>query len=182
MDANRGTAQRRLLIGVPASEDARAAEVLAPPRPISSEPTRLERLAQNPTSMAARAFFNSPAAADVINTRASRAAEIPSSNGHTTARGIDAILEIPSRFGLGSCCHYGNTSLRWVSVFNRSAPAHGPSGIGGWAALVGFADPDGRVGFGYVMNQYRSGTPEHPDLRWPSLVEAIYASLGRQRV
>ena len=30
-------------IGVPASEDARAAEVLAPPRPASGEPTRLER-------------------------------------------------------------------------------------------------------------------------------------------
>jgi hypothetical protein len=43
---------------------------------------------------------------------------------------------------------------------------------------VGFADLDGRVGFGYVMNQYKTGTPQNPDLRWPVLVEAVYASLG----
>jgi hypothetical protein len=35
-------------------------------------------------------------------------------------------------------------------------------------------------GFGYVMNQYKTGTPRNPDLRWPVLVQAVYASLGAQ--
>ncbi|HEY5868276.1 MAG TPA: hypothetical protein VI542_22395, partial [Candidatus Tectomicrobia bacterium] len=42
----------------------------------------------------------------------------------------------------------------------------------GGGGSVGFADLDGRVGFGYVMNQYKTGTPRNPDLRWPVLVEA----------
>src|SRR5215470_8645446 len=200
-------------IGVPASEDARAAEVLAPPRPSSGEPTRLERLAQDPASMAARAFFNPPAATDVVNTRVWRAAEIPSSNGHTTARalariygalacggalgdvrllnastigaasveqscGIDAILEIPTRFGLGFMLplseHFVEVGFG-LQPFGPNARAFGHWGFGG---SVGFADPDGRIGFGYVMNQQKAGTPENPDLRWPGLVEAVYASLG----
>jgi hypothetical protein len=37
---------------------------------------------------------------------------------------------------------------------------------------------DGQVGFGYVMNQYQAGTPQHPDCRWQVLVEAVYESLG----
>jgi CubicO group peptidase (beta-lactamase class C family) len=44
----------------------------------------------------------------------------------------------------------------------------------------GLLDLDGRVGFGYVMNQYKTGTPRNPDLRWPVLVQAVYASLGAQ--
>ena len=200
-------------IGVPGSEDARAAEVLAAPRPASGEPTPLERLAQDPTSMAARAFFNPRAPTDVVNTRAWRAAEIPSSNGHTTARalariygalanggalegvrllstatidgaiveqscGMDAILELPSRFGLGFMLplreHFLECGLG-LQPFGPNARAFGHWGFGG---SVGFADPDGGVGFGYVMNQYKAGTSASPDLRWPSLVEAVYASLG----
>lgn len=200
-------------IGVPASEDARAAEMLAAPRPVSGEPTRMELLAQNPTSMAARAFLNPPRSTDVTNTRAWRAAEIPSSNGHTTARavariygalacggtldgirllsattidaaiveqsrGVDAILEFPSRFGLGFLLplreHFREAGLG-LQPFGPNARAFGHWGMGG---SVGFADPDGRVGFGYVMNQSQTGTPGNPDVRWPSLVEAVYAALG----
>jgi CubicO group peptidase (beta-lactamase class C family) len=200
-------------IGVPASEDARAAEMLAPPRPFSGEPTRMELLAQSPTSMAARAFLNPPRSTDVVNTRAWRAAEIPSSNGHTTARavariygalacggtldgirllsattidaaiveqsrGVDAILELPSRFGLGFLLplreHFHEAGLG-LQPFGPNARAFGHWGMGG---SVGFADPDGRVGFGYVMNQSLTGTPGNPDVRWPSLVEPVYAGLG----
>ena len=28
------------------------------------------------------------------------------------------------------------------------------------------------------MNQYQTGTLQHPDLRWPTLAEAVYTSLG----
>jgi hypothetical protein len=53
-----------------------------------------------------------------------------------------------------------------------------PRAFGHWGGSVGFADLDGHVSFGYVMNQYKTGTPHNPDLRWPVLVEAVYASLG----
>ena len=33
----------------------------------------------------------------------------------------------------------------------------------------------------YVMNQYKTGTPWNPDLRWPVLVEAVYASPEQSR-
>ena len=48
------------------------------------------------------------------------------------------------------------------------------------SACTGFADLDGRLGFGYVMNQHQTGTPRHPDLRWGTLAEAAYKSLGAQ--
>ncbi len=48
------------------------------------------------------------------------------------------------------------------------------------AVREAFADVEGDVGFGYVLNQYQTGTLQNPDLRWPTLVEAVYASLGTQ--
>jgi hypothetical protein len=41
---------------------------------------------------------------------------------------------------------------------------------------VGFADIDAGLGFGYVLNQYQTGTLETPDMRWPELVKAVYES------
>jgi CubicO group peptidase (beta-lactamase class C family) len=199
-------------LGVPGSEDARAAEVVAPPPRTSGEPTRLERLMQDPLSLTFRAFSNPAAPTSVINTRAWRAAEIPSSNGHTTARavariygalarggaldgirllsastidaaiveqsrGVDAVHEQPARYGLGFMLplreHFQAFGFG-AHAFGPGARAFGHWGMGG---SVGFADPDGRVGFGYVMNQYKLALPDNPDLRWPSLVEAVYAVL-----
>ena len=45
-------------------------------------------------------------------------------------------------------------------------------GHGGWGGSMGFADPDTRVAFGYVMNQM------NPTPRWQSLAKAAYRSLG----
>ena len=61
-------------------------------------------------------------------------------------------------------------------AFGPNTRTFGHWGTGG---SVGFADPDDRIGFGYVMNQQKAGSPEEPDHRWPSLVQAVYASLGR---
>jgi CubicO group peptidase (beta-lactamase class C family) len=52
--------------------------------------------------------------------------------------------------------------------------AFGHAGMGG---SLGFADLDARVSFGYVMNQYLSSTPDHPDTRAAALVKAVYASI-----
>jgi len=191
-------------IGVPAAEDARAAEVLPDPPPLPGDTTMWDVILRDPTSMAARAFLNPPRTPDVVNTRAWRAAEIPAGNGHTTARalarvygalarggaldgisllrrttieaavveqssGLDAVLSFPTRFGLGFMLP---TPER---PFGPNPRAFGHAGRGG---SIGFADAEGGIGFGYVMNQYQTGTLRNPDLRWPTLVEAVYASLG----
>ena len=199
-------------IGVPASQDHRAAEILPEP-PLPGNTTFFDGIRHNPTSMAGRAFLNPPRGAAITHSRAWRAAEIPSSNGHTTARalariygtlahggsldgvhllhpatinaaiveqsyGPDAILAISTRFGSGfmltqplspGAPHSG------IAPFGPHARAFGHPGQGG---SIGFADLDGQIGFGYIMNQYQTGTPQHPDCRWQALVEAVYVSLG----
>ena len=199
-----GPLEADFFIGVPEAEDARAAEILPDPPPRPGDTTMWEVLLRDPTSMAGRAFLNPPRTPEVVNTRAWRAAEIPAGNGHTTARalariygalacggtldgirllqpatidaaiveqsaGLDAILSFPTRFGLGFMLTLPERP------FGPNPRAFGHPGRGG---SLGFADLDGGVGFGYVMNQYQTGTLRNPDLRWSALVEAVYASLG----
>jgi len=199
-----GPLEADFFIGVPEAEDARAAEILPDPPPRPGDTTMWEVLLRDPTSMAGRAFLNPPRTPEVVNTRAWRAAEIPAGNGHTTARalariygalacggtldgirllqpatidaaiveqsaGLDAILSFPTRFGLGFMLTLPERP------FGPNPRAFGHPGRGG---SIGFADLDGGIGFGYVVNQYQTGTLRNPDLRWPTLVEAVYASLG----
>jgi CubicO group peptidase (beta-lactamase class C family) len=199
-----GPLEADFFIGVPEAEDVRAAEILSDPPPRPGDTTMWEVLLRDPTSMAGRAFLNPPRTPEVVNTRAWRAAEIPAGNGHTTARalariygalacggtldsvhllqpatiaaaiveqsaGLDAILSFPTRFGLGFMLTLPERP------FGPNPRAFGHPGRGG---SIGFADLDGGIGFGYVVNQYQTGTLRNPDLRWPTLVEAVYASLG----
>jgi CubicO group peptidase (beta-lactamase class C family) len=198
-----GPLKADFFIGVPEAEDARAAEILPDPPPRPGDTTMWEVLLRDSTSMAGRAFLNPPRTPEVVNTRAWRAAEIPAGNGHTTARalariygalacggtldgvrllqpetiaaaiveqsaGLDAILSFPTRFGLGFMLTLPERP------FGPNPRAFGHPGRGG---SIGFADLDGGIGFGYVVNQYQTGTLRNPDLRWPTLVEAVYASL-----
>lgn len=136
------------------------------------------------------------------NSRVWRAAEFPSTNPHSNARalarlfgglacggvidgmrllsatlidraiaiasdGEDAILGRPNRFGLG---------------FQLTIPAVRPLGPGqrtfghyGNGAVLGFADPDAGLGFGYVCN--RAGRSWR-DPRNVALVDAVYAALA----
>jgi len=190
-------------IGVPEEADARAATVLPPPPP--SEPTIWDTLLADPDSVSGRTFLNPPRAADLINTRAWRAAEIPAANGHASARGIarvyaalarggeldgvrlltpvaieraiveqssgrDEVLTFPTRFATGFML--GTPGGRFDCGPGRQTfghPGHGGS--------IGFADPDARLAFGYVTNQYVTGTARQPDRRAASLVDAAYAAL-----
>ena len=57
--------------------------------------------------------------------------------------------------------------------FSPNPRAFGHSGAGG---ALGFADPDARLGFGYVMNRTMpSGLGGDP--RWKPLIAAVYACL-----
>ncbi|MCP4750119.1 MAG: beta-lactamase family protein [Proteobacteria bacterium] len=198
-----GPLEADFFIGVPEALDHRAAEILPEPPPAPGDRSLWDLVKDDPTSITGRAFLNPPRQPEVMNNRTWRAAEIPSSNGHTSAcalariygllaqggiledkrllqpetieaaiveqsNGPDAVMVLPSRFGLG----FGLT--RPERPLGPNPRAFGHSGQGG---STGFADLDARIGFGYVMNQYISGTVKNPDLRWPKLVEAVYASL-----
>jgi CubicO group peptidase (beta-lactamase class C family) len=189
--------------GVPESEDARAAEIRVDPVAPGSS-TLFTLLSADPASMSARAFFNPPRAPQGMNTRAWRAAEIPASNAHASARGLarlygglagdgsmggvqilraetiraatveqsrglDAVIQMESRFGLGF----------WLPT--ASAPYGGrPHAFGhpGRGGSVGFADPSARVGFGYVPNRYVDTGLDEPDARAKTLVDSVYRSLA----
>jgi CubicO group peptidase (beta-lactamase class C family) len=82
------------------------------------------------------------------------------------ASGPDVVLPFPSRFALGF----------WLS---RPEAPMGPNpnnfGHPGAGGSVGFADPDARIGFGYVMNQMKVGLLVEGTGR--RLIDALYTTL-----
>jgi CubicO group peptidase (beta-lactamase class C family) len=189
-----------IFIGLPESEDARTAEMLVPVAPPDPAVSPMQRLLADPASMTARTFSNPPRPPRVANTRRWRAAEIPSSNGHASARGLaryytalalggevdgvrlmsegavenaakervnseDAILGMRTRRSLGFMLPVPELGDP------RGPAAFGHAGMGG---SLGFADPDHRLAFGYVMNQMGPTI----DLRSRSLTKALYAALA----
>jgi CubicO group peptidase (beta-lactamase class C family) len=136
----------------------------------------------------------------VLNTEAWRRAEVPSTNGHGTARGIARVYATLARGGELAGVRIADAGLlrearsvqaagfdlvlerdmRWGLGFqltheNRPLGPN-PDGFGhfGNGGSLGFADPTARLGFGYVMNRivrnWRS--PQNQ-----ALVDAVYASL-----
>jgi CubicO group peptidase (beta-lactamase class C family) len=198
-----GPLRADFFIGVPEAVDPRAATVLPPPPP--AEPTIWDTILADPESVSGRTFLNPPRSPDLVNTRAWRAAEIPGANGHTSARGVarvyatlarggeldgirlltpaaidraiveqssgrDEVLTLPTRFATGFMLGLPG------GVFN-CGPGRRTFGHPGHGGSIGFADPDARLAFGYVTNQYITGTARHPDRRVASLVDAVYAAL-----
>ena len=78
---------------------------------------------------------------------------------------------MPTRFGLGFMLRQDRT----MRALPRPAGAFGHPGAGG---SLGFADPEQRLGFGYVMN--RMGPRILLDDRAIALVEAMNGCLGRR--
>jgi len=190
-------------IGFDASLDARVAEIIPAPPPKPGQPDVLAELLKNPESVGAKAIMNPPAtmAPTTTNSRAWRGAEIPGANGHSDARslarlygalarggevdgirvldgglercyteqskGTDAVLNIPTRFSLGFMLSQPGAEL---------GPNHHSFGHPGAGGSLGFADPDTKIGFGYVMNQMGSNV-SLIDPRTGALIEAVYASL-----
>jgi CubicO group peptidase (beta-lactamase class C family) len=186
-------------LGLAADQDARVAEFISIP---SDEPDVEEERFKQAGPMTQNATNNPPHTVADMNTRAWRSAEIPAGNAHTTARalarvygalacgggidgvrmlspasvdrarmvqatGLDAVLGIPTRFGLGF-----SLPPQGAGIGSSTPAAFGCPGAGG---SIGFADPDARVGFAYVMNQMHAGMP--PDARAVRLIDAVYSSL-----
>jgi CubicO group peptidase (beta-lactamase class C family) len=189
-------------IGLPDAEHHRVAEMSAiPTDQIDPDAMGLAQVIfSDPRSMAALAFVNPPSMALGPNNAEWRRAEIPGANGHGSARdlarvygalarggtldgvrvlspdgiarcaveqshGPDLVLQITTRFGLGFMLSQDRHDAR----FGTSPRAFGHPGAGG---SVGFADPDRRIGFGYVMN--RMGPHILLDPRAVALIDAVY--------
>ena len=152
------------------------------------------------------AYLNPPGLAGIgtVNTRAWRAAEIPSANGHATA---PAVARIYSALACGGAVD-GVRVLRTETIdeavveassgpdlvlgrpsrfglgFQLTQPERplGPNprsfGHFGAGGSLGFADPDEELAFAYVLN--RSG-PRWQNPRNRALLEAVYAGLRETR-
>jgi CubicO group peptidase (beta-lactamase class C family) len=148
--------------------------------------------------MLKHAYFNPAGVSGIgtVNTRAWRAALIPSANGHGTARAVagiyaaliagdapilrpDILDEARTECVSGPDLVLGRPS-RFGLGFQLTQPerpigpnpnAFGHFGAGG---SLGFADPDAGIAFGYVMN--RAG-PRWQSPRTRALLDALYACL-----
>jgi CubicO group peptidase (beta-lactamase class C family) len=192
-------------IGTGPEHDARIATMYEAQRSPGEEKERATRMAASFAALPERwrqAAGNVVPGPNAMNSERWRRAEMPAVNAHTDARslakmygalatggsidgyelltpesvrraateqaaGPDAVIGFPTRFGLGF----------WLS---RPEAPMGPNpntfGHPGLGGAVGFADPDRKIGFGYVMNQMKptllvGGTGEN-------LVNALYASLA----
>ena len=183
-------------IGLPPAEHARVAEFLWPATPPSQGmPDARERMRFN-------AYWNPPgiSGGGWVNRPEWRSAEVPSTNGHGTARGVARvyaalvkggaidgvrILE-PETLRAATVEHSAGYDLinqrpsRFGLGFQLTQPerplgpnagAFGHFGAGG---SLGFCDPESGVAFGYVTNDMG---PRWQNPRNRALLDAIYASL-----
>ena len=190
-------------IGLDPSHDARVATmysaVVSPEVAQQMEQRQAEVAKAMPPGLAeARANISIQGA---HNSEEWRRAEIPAANGHSDARslarvygalsiggdldgihvlstesinratveqavGQDTMLPNKTRFGLGF----------WLCLDGNMGPNDSSFGHPGAGGSIGFADPESRIGFGYVMNQMKSGVVES-DSTAKRLIDALYRSL-----
>ena len=193
-------------IGLGPEHDGRCADFLPPlPSPerdeferrLLTDPARLSGL----TLMRVNAYRNPGnfSGMGIINTRAWRAAEVPSTNGHSNARAIARLYSALAGNGELDGVHVLAPDMVARAIaeqvngpdlvlerntrdglgFQLTMPERrlgpGPRAFGHFGAggSLGFADPDARVAIGYVMNQARTGW-QHKHVR--HLIDLVYAA------
>lgn len=177
-----------LSLGLPASQEPRRAEMIAPPELATSNMAA----DLNPSQVAA---YTNPVIEPLLpNTAAWRACELVSANGFSNARslarlfgevaagrllspqtlaqatqlrisGVDEVLGVPARWGAGFL-------LNSDGLYGPSAATFGHSGWGGSFAMV---DPGRKAALAYTMN--RMGTDLVGDPRDVALIAAAYEGL-----
>jgi CubicO group peptidase (beta-lactamase class C family) len=184
-----------LWFGVPDRQQHRCAELIwAPPSPLGA--IDFDSLAGE-SLMLALGYFNPSgySSQGVVNSPQWRAAQVPSTNGHGTALGLsrlysaliepdrllssDMLAEATSIQSEGPCPVLAEDvafGLGFVPTSQRRPLGPNPRSFGhfGTGGAIGFADPDARVGFGYVMNHV---IPRWQSTRNRALIEAFYACL-----
>ena len=185
-----------VFIGLSRADEERTADTI-PPDPLESfifhAATALGGRAK------AMAFNNPPRPPKSANSARWREAEIPSSNGHASARGLarmyaplalggkvdgsrllsGAAVELAGREQVHARDVVTGTLVRRTLGFVLPSPelgdprpltAFGHPGMGG---SIGFADPSRRLAMGYVMNKMIIGL----DSRYAELCRAVYTCL-----
>jgi CubicO group peptidase (beta-lactamase class C family) len=184
--------------GVPGDRQADCAEVIwAPSRPARAIDTIDTSTLTGDALMNVLAHFNPPGASSVgiVNTPEWRSAQIPSTNGHGTARGLaryyaallepDHILSAPLLAeatrpqAAGPCSILGDDvafGLGFTPTTERRRLGPNPRSFGhfGTGGALGFADPDAGIAFGYVMNHV---IPRWQSSRNRALIDALYDAL-----
>ena len=191
--------------GIGPEEDGRIADFLLgvePPGSGARPPTGMTAGDEGREDLLRSVYFNPPGISGLgtVNTRAWRAAEMPSTNGHATARAIARIYSALAcggavdgvrLLGAGTIGEAIAETSRGVDFvlrrpsrfglgFQLTQPERplgpGPRGFGHFGAggSLGFADPDARLAFGYTLN--RAG-PRWQNPRNRALIDAVYASL-----
>jgi CubicO group peptidase (beta-lactamase class C family) len=185
-------------IGLPPSDHARVAEFLWPGPAPSLAATDLP----DDELMRWNAYWNPPglSGAGWVNTPAWRSAEMPSTNGHGTARGVARVYAALARRGSIDGVHLLAPSVLDAAVTEQAVgldqvsrrpsrfglgfqltqperplgPNPGAFGHFGAGGSLGFCDPDAEVALGYVMNDMG---PRWTNPRTHALVDAVYACL-----
>lgn len=183
-------------IGLPASEDARVADLVPP------SAADLAAAAPNPDTLRGKVLTNPPLSAEIAMRTEWRRAEIPAANGHGNARSVARTMGMLACGGVADGRRYLSEAalaratseqsygkdlvlplhMRWGLGFMLSSQhlPLGPSltsfGHGGWGGSLGIADPDRRLSWAYVMNKMSAGTTG--DLRVAGPVAALYGSLA----
>jgi CubicO group peptidase (beta-lactamase class C family) len=183
-------------IGLPRTEHHRAAEYLWPAMPTT------QSMPGAGDAMRFNSYWNPPgiSGAGWVNRPEWRLAEIPSTNGHGSARGVARVYAALAEGGAidgvrvvhgetlraatveHSCGHdlINQRPSRFGLGFQLTQPArplgpnHGAFGHFGAGGSLGFCDPQSGVAFGYVTNDMG---PRWQNPRNGALLEAIYASL-----
>ena len=192
-----------LWIGLPVEIEPRVATLYTPPE--SNDPAQRELRAKfmGPDTLLGRALEGPSGVlpyGPIWNTRALHAAELPSSNGIGTARGLARfyaaligdvdggrrLLSAPVVAAAAASqvngpdrvilmpTHFGSGfALPPMLSLDASDTAFGHPGAGG---SLGFADPASELAFGYVMNQMQLGLAGDP--RAERLLSAAYAAIA----
>ncbi|MFM2078272.1 MAG: hypothetical protein RJA49_2162, partial [Actinomycetota bacterium] len=180
--------------GVPTAEQHRCAEVIwAPASPMPEiDPFSLD----GEPGMVMLGYFNPPGYSShgVVNTTEWRSAQVPSTNGHGSAKGLarvyhslvqgellsaELLAEATRVQAQGPCPVLGEeiaVGLGFVPTSARRPLGTNPRSFGhfGTGGALGFGDPDAKLGFGYVMNHV---IPRWQSTRNRALIDAVYSSL-----
>jgi len=189
-------------IGLPEEHAGRVSDLRGAPPPPAGQRSITAEIVTAPTSLTAVAFTNpTPLVPAITNSAPYRAAELPSVNGHTTARALarlygglasggvldgvrllepETLERARTEESAGMDLVLGETTRFGLGFmlshpgapFGPNARAFGHPGAGG---SIGFADPEANVGFGYTMN--KMGSRVLMDPRALSLIDALYASM-----
>jgi len=189
-------------LGLPEEQEVRVAPIIAPPKETDPKAIALREQFMGPDTLLGRALSgpsNLFEYGPMWNTRALHAAEMPSSNGICSARGLARTyaalvgevdgVRLLSRESVARACEVQSEGsdavilvpMRFGLGFSLppSLPPACPEscfGHAGAGGSLGFADSRRRLGFGYVMNQMKLGLVG--DARASGLTEALYACLG----